>query len=143
MDDHCHREIVDLHKFFEDWFNGKIATDDDAAGRLDAALGPKFEMVDPDGRIVPREEIVQIVRDARGRDATDGGVRIRIENVRCRPLVDAVWICLYEEWQMRNGTDRGLRSTAILRRAEHAPHGIEWVHLHETWLPTGTETPNP
>ena len=83
MDDPCHREIVDLHKFFEDWFNGKIAADDDTAGRLDAALGPKFEMVDPDGRIVPREEIVRIVRDARGRDAATGGVRIRIENVRC------------------------------------------------------------
>ena len=134
MEERCRREIVDLHQFFEDWFNGKIAPDSDAAGRLDEALAPKFEMVAPEGRVVSREEVVHSVRDAHGRDAADGGMRIRIENVRCRPLVDAIWLCLYEEWQTRGGTDRGRRSTAVLRRAEHASHGVEWVHLHETWL---------
>jgi hypothetical protein len=43
-------------------------------------------------------------------------------------------LATYEEWQVIEGETRGRLSTALFRNREGTPNGIEWVHLHETWM---------
>ncbi len=37
--------------------------------------------------------------------------------------------------QARSGETTGRRASAHLRRKDGTPNGVEWLHLHETWLP--------
>lgn len=40
----------------------------------------------------------------------------------------------YEESQSRDGDKRVLFSSALFRDKEGTPNGLEWLHVHETWL---------
>jgi hypothetical protein len=136
MEDRCAREIVELHGFFEGWFNDEL--DDAAFTRLEQALATDFVMVTPDGRVVERRTLLEGLRGARGawtggRDRPGG--RIRVENVRAQWIGSGVAVLTYEEWQDRDGVARGRLSSVVMRPRDDAPNGVEWVHLHETWLP--------
>ncbi len=56
---HIEKEIIQLHQFFQDWFNGDISADDTAFDRLETALAPDFKIITPDGQIVRREALLQ------------------------------------------------------------------------------------
>lgn len=40
----------------------------------------------------------------------------------------------YEEWQDTGQGERGRISSVLFRRRERAPNGVEWLHVHETWI---------
>ncbi|CAB1072082.1 hypothetical protein D1AOALGA4SA_1436 [Olavius algarvensis Delta 1 endosymbiont] len=65
--------------------------------------------------------------------------RIDIRHYTCR-FVFASWCLLtYEEWQYDCETTARV-SRALFRRSSSHP-GVEWVHLHETWLPRAEVAP--
>ena len=41
----------------------------------------------------------------------------------------------YQEWQELPDRTVVRISTVLFRESESAPGGVEWVHLHEGWLP--------
>jgi hypothetical protein len=47
----------------------------------------------------------------------------------------ALCLVTYEEWQHLSGTASGRISSAWFRARSDTPHGVEWLHVHETWLP--------
>ncbi len=131
--DACRREIEDLHAFFEDWFAGRPARDGEAFGRVEAALAEGFQLVGPDGVRHVRDELLAGLRAAHGTRA--GGFRIWTRAARSRPLAEGLHLAVYEEWQELAGVERGRLSTALFREREDGPNGVEWLHVHETWLP--------
>jgi hypothetical protein len=131
----CEREVVTLHEFFEDWFAGRIEKDDDAFDRVRDALGDEFEMVAPSGRTVGRESVITGIWDVYGRDAGSDAHEIRVEELRVRHVREDLCLVSYEEWQRGAAEETGRQSSALFQRAEATPNGIEWLHLHETWLP--------
>lgn len=129
-------EVRELHAFFEDWFTGERPRTDAEIARLENALGAGFQLLDPEGAVVPRSAIIDSV-EQRHRAATDGKAPDRIEVEAIEPRFEREEVCLltYEEHQRTEGTWRGRRSSALFEAAPAAPGDVVWRHLHETWLP--------
>ncbi|MEX2500325.1 MAG: hypothetical protein WD397_15770 [Wenzhouxiangellaceae bacterium] len=127
------REVRELHRFFQDWYRGKL--EDEAFQRFSGVMGEGFMIILPDARVLPRQTIVDAVRSQKGSDAQ---AELWIENVRLVHSEAEFLVATYEEWQGRAGNDaRGRLSTVVFTRDEDAPNGLAWRHVHETWLPEG------
>jgi hypothetical protein len=131
----CETEVRTIHEFFEDWFAGRIEKDDETFDRVRDALAEEFETVVPSGRTVGRESVITGIWEVYGRDADSDPQEIRVEDLQVRYVRDELCLVVYREWQRGPESETGRQSSALLRRAESAPNGVEWLHLHETWLP--------
>ena len=135
MDDRCRTEVEQLHVFFVGWMGGTIEADPGAFRRLDDVLAAEFEMVSPDGEQITRDQLVAGLMAAHGVHAgRTRPFRIRITNYRGLSLSNDMHLATYEEWQVIDGETRGRLSTALFRNRKGTPNGVEWVHLHETWM---------
>ena len=118
-------EVRELHAFFGRWYSGTAALSE--FSRLDA-LADSFVMIGPDGRTANAGTVREMIRASFALRPID----FTIQNVFVRP--DAP-VGTYEEWQTDSGVTTGRLSTAVMTPAPHHPNGLQWVHLHETWLP--------
>lgn len=136
MEVRCQEEVHELHQFFQDWFNAVLPPTEDAFQRFESVMAERFLIISPEGVLTEREELVDRLRDAHGiwRQNSQPG-RIWIENLQVRHVVGAQAMVLYEEWQEIEGEVRGRLSTAILQGLEGTPNGVEWLHVHEVWMP--------
>lgn len=128
----CRDEVVALHAFFEGWFRGTLAKDDETWARCADALADDFELVPPNGVPLDREALLAALRDAHG--SRPPHFTIEIRDVRVRPLAEGLSLVVYEEWQREtDGAPWAARtSTALLERSDDAPRGFGWRHVHET-----------
>jgi hypothetical protein len=125
------KEIIQLHHFFQDWFNGDLSPTDRSFSRLIDALDPEFKMVTPRGTILERGELLENLRTAH---YSHREMRIWIENVMVHSQVGDIFIVTYEEWQEIKGRITSRFSSAIFKTCPSAPNGVCWIHLHETWI---------
>jgi hypothetical protein len=124
-------EIVDLHRFFVDWFDAERADRADFS-RFESVMGEGFRMVAPSGQMLDREAVLDHVRASRA--TCDGDFAIAIEDIRAGwQAGDTIVVC-YIEAQRRDGKHSRRRSSAVFTTSSSAPNGVEWRHLHETWL---------
>ena len=135
MEEQCRREVNELHEFFVDWFNGESEAPE--FSRFERALARGFVIITPDGRLRERVEILEQVRNARGSWQQPGEPPgcIHIENFQLRWQHGNVILCSYEEWQEGRAETKGRLSTAVFGLRAETPNGVEWLHLHEVWLP--------
>lgn len=129
MEENCRREVDELHRFFEDWLTGAAEGN---LERCESALAKDFEIVWPSGNRMKRHELLDALGDRYGESAD---LQIRIDNFSVRVVGEGLCVATYEEHHRREEGDRGRLSSALFRRRDSAPHGVEWVHVHETWLP--------
>ena len=136
MEQRLSSEVVELHQFFEDWFNGVLPPTDAAFERFSSVLADDFLIISPGGELTEREELLARLEAAHGiwRENRRPG-RIWIENLVVRHQVGDQALVLYEEWQEIEGETRGRLSTALFERRDGLPNDVEWVHVHEVWLP--------
>ncbi len=133
MSDGWSREIVELHEFFEGWLSGTLPATDAAFVRFEQVTSTGFTFVGPNASVLDRSAVLTLVRDAHG---ARPGLRIRIENPTVHHELGPLLVATYEEWQ-KIGTETTARLSTALFRARHGtPCGVEWLHVHETWLPT-------
>lgn len=128
----CEDEILELHRFFERWFTGRADLED--ISRLSGVLSERFLMVTPTGDILDRRSLVAALYNRHGSYAQPHGFRIEVREVRERFRTGGHCMVTYEEHQEVDGETRTRVSSALFRERSDAPHGVEWVHLHETWL---------
>jgi len=132
-------EIEALHAFFVGWFSGRLPTADFEAGFL-ARFAPDFLLVPPAGTLLSLEQIASSVRSAHD---TNPDFRIAIRNVTVRRTFDGHILATYEEWQ-RNALastppDNARIATVIFRDVRP----LQWLHIHETWLPESVARAGP
>jgi len=121
-------EVVRLHDFFQDWFDGHGERSlDEFANTLDDA----FFIVSPRGTVADKTQIVASVES----HADSGPMKIRIKNVELRRAGEGdLLVATYEEHQERpNGTVARI-STVGLRADASCPGGYRWLFVHETTL---------
>ncbi len=124
-------EVIDLHRFFVDWFVVARADTVDF-GRFEAVMGEGLTMIAPSGAILDRDAVVDHVRQSRA--TCDEGFAISIEDIRPGWQADDMIVVLYVEAQLRGGKRSRRQSSAVFTTSSSAPNGVEWRHLHETWL---------
>lgn len=138
----CEQEVIELHRFFEAWFLGDLPDTDEGFARFAGVMGERFRIVSPSGAMTGIDRLGPSLRGAHGAWASDDVKgRIWIENVDVRILDERAGLCLvtYEEWQEKGAPARGRRSSAVLKRDTAAVAGLRWLHVHETWLPSGSD----
>ena len=92
------------------------------------ALAANFEMVNPEGQRLSRDELLALLRQSHGsQQGTDYALQVR--NISIEPLGEKIFRVKYEEWQRLGESVRGRRSTAVMRLAPQAPEGVEWLEL--------------
>ena len=135
MEQQCYNEIVELHSFFENWFNAKLDKNDDIFQRFPSVLDDNFELITPSGQKHTQEEILELVWNAHASRANTGSpMKIWIENFSFWLIREDIFLVTYEEWQKTNGEDKGRLSTAIFKSCENEINNINWCHVHEVWL---------
>lgn len=134
------QEIDELHVFFEQWLTGVLPDSDDAFSRVEAALADRFTMVLPSGKVLERGPLLAGLRGGHG---TREAFTIRIRDPRLRHHSESLTVATYEEWQRTDTSDRGRISTVVFARRTDAPNGLEWVHVHETWIEGAPEAGSP
>ena len=55
----CRDEIVALHRFFTEWFNGVLPDGDDTWATLERGLAPGFVLVTPYGTVLERDALLE------------------------------------------------------------------------------------
>lgn len=126
MDALVRAEIADMHARFVRWFNDG---EDAAMQDVDGALAPGFVMITPSGRLQEREELMVALRAAGGRRPCELSTRV----IRIEAVSPDRSLAVYEETQREKGQERTIVSTAIFERADDAPGGVRWLHVHETF----------
>jgi hypothetical protein len=131
MPNQARAEVEALHAFFEAWFCGR----EDDLSACEAALTEGFEIVSPDGTTSGRELLLESLRAAKGTHASHD-FRMWVSEVKARELGGGLLLVTYEEWHEQDGGRKGRTSTAVLRENAERANGLEWLHVHETWLGT-------
>ena len=124
-------EVVDLHRFFVDWFVAARADKVDFS-RFERVMGEGFSMIAPSGHILDRDAVVDHVRESRA--SCDDGFVLSIEDIRPGWQSADTIVVHYVEAQLRGGKHSRRQSSAVFTTSSSAPNGVEWRHLHETWL---------
>ncbi len=143
MNDRIEREVCEeieaLHEFFVDWFAG-TRPQDSLQELFRARFDPGFVLIPPSGALLNLEELGNVLQSAYG---SNPEFRIAIRHVSVRRAGNELILATYEEWQ-RNAKasdppDNGRITTALFRRGEK----LQWVHVHETWLPEAVMAAGP
>ena len=136
METTCKKEIIELHTFFEEWFNGAIEQTRTNFRRLENVLDSNFTLITPSGIKQSREELIPLLWEAAGsRVNKESPLDIWIENYLFKQLGSDLYLVTYEEWQKDEKRKRGRLSTAIFKKEMNEYNNLLWLHVHETWLP--------
>jgi len=124
-------EIESLHEFFVGWFSGALPERVFESSFLDR-FAPDLVFIPPAGALLGLEHLSSSVRSGYG---TNPAFRVQIRAVRVRRHLDGHVLSTYEEWQ-RNALaskppDNGRVATVLFSSGEP----LQWLHIHETWLP--------
>ncbi len=134
LEERCEAEIVELHRFLEEWSNAELPNTEGAFSRFGDVIAPSFVIIDPDGAVIERGPIVDAIRSAHGRWRDSPG-KIRIENYRFHQQGGGLALASYEEWHDRGAATVGRLSSVLFGPNPEAPNRLEWLHLHEVWVP--------
>ena len=130
-------EIEAVHRFISAWFRGTEPNTDEAfeAG-LAGRLAPGFVNIQPAGRVLERDALLDPIRNAHG---ANPDFRIEIADVRIRyadpggKLVQATYLEIQSGARKSTPPTNTRISSALMRRTESG--ALEWMHLHETAVP--------
>jgi hypothetical protein len=124
-------EIIAFHQFFVAWYDAPTADATDF-GRCELVFGQGFHMIPPSGRLLDREATIDLIRSSRA--SYNGDLSIEIEDIRCGWEAADMIVVTYIEAQVRAGVSSRRQASALFTSSSSAPNGVEWRHLHETWL---------
>jgi hypothetical protein len=128
------KEVRELHQFFEAWFSGRLTHNKETLDSFSEVLHPDFHIISPSGDRASKVDVVEQVDQAYS-SFRDGSIRIWIEDLHFTLVTENTILVTYEEWQDINGRLKGRVSSAVLQENLDLPNGLEWLHVHETWIP--------
>ena len=124
-----HREIVELHEFFEAYFLGSIPADD--IGRFEDVLADDFTIIGAHGEINDRAATIEMVRAGH---AHTRSLEITITDASLLRETPELVVARYiENHQLTDRTNHRW-STVVFVRDPEGPNGLRWVTVQETWV---------
>ena len=123
-------EVIKRHEFFVEWFTGR-AVEEEMEISL-RAFAPDMVMVEPDASMIGQAEVIAMLKSARGKRPAD--FAIRVELVGARQIGNDAVLVIYDEHQVIDGEKTARRSSAVFTADPHAPEGVVWRQLQETWI---------
>lgn len=135
-------EVVELHRFIEQWSLAELEDTDAVYARFADALDDSFVLIGPDGARSDESRdsgsaessVVVGFRSAHGRWRGLPEAHLEIREANARVLGERLVLVDYEEWHFLGGEPSVRRSSVVMREDPAAPGGVSWLHLHETWI---------
>jgi hypothetical protein len=135
MQAQCQREVVELHAFLVGWMTAAVPRSVATFARFADVLADGFALISPRGVFTERRPLLRELEAAYGiHGAGEVPFNIEVRNFRHRYTEGMLCLVTYEEWQQLAGAATGCLSSAWFRARSDTPHGVEWLHVHETWL---------
>jgi len=130
------RETEDFHAFLRDWLVGALPRTPAAFARMSGVMAPDLRVISPLGTTTELPALLTEFEGLHGALADRAGAfAITVEAPAHVHTVGDCTLVTYEEHHRLAG-DRSARLATVLYRArEGTPNGVEWLHVHETWLP--------
>lgn len=133
------REVEGLHEFFVGWFTGALSEGAFASDFL-RRFSADLVFIPPAGTLLGLADLSSSVRSGY---ASNPKFRVQVRRVQVHREFDGYVLATYEEWQ-RNAlastpADNGRLATVLFSSEEP----LQWLHIHETWLPQGVMTEGP
>ena len=129
----CEKEIKDIHVVIEQWLAGTCTNTNESFSNFSNRLSKEFVIISPRGVLTTYDELCSNMKTAHG---STSDLKIWIEDVQLRHETNDTIIVTYQEWQQRGNdetTKTARLSTVTFKKLGN--DNIEWLHLHETWLP--------
>jgi hypothetical protein len=124
-------EIVELHQFFQDWYNNILSPSPANFARCEKVLADSFTIIFPNGEKVSCKPLLEGLRSAHH---SRTNMRIWIENIQVLYQLGELILATYEEWQEIEGKVTIRVSSVLFRKVPDTPNNLLWLHVHETWL---------
>ncbi len=125
------KEIIQLHQFFQDWYNNQLALTKDNFSHCENVLAKDFSIIFPNGEVVRCQPLLERLRNAHN---SHNEMRIWIKNIQIRHHISDVILATYEEWQEIEGQITARLSSVVFQEVQSTPNGVCWLHVHETWI---------
>ncbi|MEO1554895.1 MAG: hypothetical protein AAFS01_00570 [Pseudomonadota bacterium] len=125
------KEIVDLHDFFTEWFNGTVERDQ-LEPRFLSRLHDNLVFIPPEGRLMTGPMLKGGFDKGYG---SNTNFRTQIRDIVVRHKDGDLVLATYTEWQTgatQSAMANNARVTTVLMELT-AP--VTWLHIQETWLP--------
>lgn len=124
------KEIVNLHDFFTEWFNG-TADREQLEPRFLSHLHEDVVFIPPEGHILTGPMLREGFDKGFG---TNTEFRIQIRDVAIRHEIGDTVLATYTEWQIgaTQSDHANARVTSVLMNMKPE---LTWLHIQETWLP--------
>ncbi len=125
------KEVVDLHVFFTQWFNGTVEREA-LAPRFLSHMADDLVFITPEGHVMGHDHLRLGFEQTYG---TNPEFKIEIRDVKILQKLGTKALVKYTEWQ------KGAKLSAQAQNARISTGLIDisasptWHHLHETWLP--------
>lgn len=128
------QEITDFHRAAQGWLSGRTERSQATLDRLTRQLASSFVTIMPDGTNLHREDMIAVMADGYG--TRGGNFEIMVRNLHTLIETPVLTIVMFEEWQrFGSGKVTARQSTATLGSCIGNRNDLEWLLLHETWLP--------
>jgi hypothetical protein len=135
LEDRCREEVLRLHRLFVVWSNASDADKDGVFQMLSDAFATDFHIVSPDGNLSSATEFLGVLQQSYGKHK-ESGMNIEIKNPKLlseKSKDHAIF--KYEEWQKMGDVETGRIATVMFRSSSSGVNGLQWAHVHETWIP--------
>jgi hypothetical protein len=124
-------EIIELHQFFQDWYNNNLSISEETFTRVSDVLAPEFCIIFPSGENLSYQVLLDNLRKAHN---TQNDIRIWIQNIQVQFHIGELILATYQEWQKIGGKTTSRLSSVVFRVNGTKPNGLQWLHVHETWI---------
>ena len=124
------KEIVDLHDFFTEWFNGTVERDQ-LEPRFLSRLDENVVFIPPEGHIMTGDMLKGGFDRGYG---ANKGFRTQIRDVTIRNEFGDLVMATYTEWQTgaaNSAEKNNARLSSVLMKITDP---VTWLHIQETWL---------
>lgn len=132
----CHREVKELHQFFEGWFTAQIPHAEKMLERVSGVLSDDFQLITPEGHLLTRDDLIDQLKKSHGSQSTRDTYRIKVSNFDGRTLTadGVIFLTTYQEHQYIDDEINTRLSSSLFRSKPEAPNQVEWIHVHEVWI---------
>lgn len=125
------KEIIELHQFFQDWFQGKLPQTHKAFQRFSHVLHSAFTIIPPSGALVHRDVILDGLYKGY---AQNSEIEIWVSNITLHYHMPQFLIATYHEHQKTVDGETRRISTVTFQPDNECVNNLSWLHVHETWL---------
>ena len=145
MEKQCEEEVIRIHRFFVNWLNGTVPNSEELFAReCDSALAHDMVLVKTNGDVVRFDQLRRELREAHGvKKGLVFDMEIRDFQVFQNSTSSDSCLVMYQEWHYGRNNDDSEEATSLLNdkrqctalfrcQQGNSPHGVEWVHIHET-----------